>query len=317
VIAWALKLAWIVLRGFWVTLQTWRQVEVIVCFLGGGIYMPALLCGRLLGKKLVYFEPSGAIIVEEFLYGEQWWGKYWLWFRWQIRQLDRRVAHVLLVESLYDIEQARLRPFRCKVRLATLYVDTDFYRPTQPIERRPHLVGFVGRLSASKGLVELLDAVDLLRDVGPSLRLVGDGPLRPLVEQALKRPELSHVEFAGWADDREIVRHLNDFRLLLLPTVGEGVSNVALEAMACGTPVLAPAVGGMQALIEHELTGFILPDRSPQTIARSLQEALAHPGLAEISQRGRQRVVENYSLAAAIKRWRAVLAELGENSNDD
>jgi glycosyltransferase involved in cell wall biosynthesis len=172
------------------------------------------------------------------------------------------------------------------------------------------VVGFLGRLSPGKGITQLLAAAAALRESGIVFRFIGDGPLRGEVETALRRPELSHVEFIGWADADVIVQSLNDFRLLVLPSESEGLPGSVLEAMACGTPVLATAVGAIPDVIQHNVTGFILPDQEPATIARSIQEALNHPDLVAIAKRGQQLVFESYSLSAATREWRDILDRL-------
>jgi glycosyltransferase involved in cell wall biosynthesis len=121
---------------------------------------------------------------------------------------------------------------------------------------------------------------------------------------------MKHVRFSGWADATRVVVHLNQMRLLVLPSAGEGLPNAILEAMACGTPVLASAVGGIADLIRHTENGYLLPDRSPETIALAIEQAMDHQDLPEVAQRAREYVVEHYSLEASTQRWRQVLAEL-------
>src|SRR5919202_3656531 len=144
--------------------------------------------------------------------------------------------------------------------------------------------------------------------------MIGDGPLRDDVERALRRPTLSHVALVGWIGSDELVRHLNRFRLLVLPSASEGVPNVVLEAMACGTAVLATPAGGIPDLIRHNVTGFILLARDPTTIANSIRAALNHPDLPAIARRGRSHVLAHYSLAASSTKWGAVLEELASRT---
>jgi colanic acid/amylovoran biosynthesis glycosyltransferase len=80
--------------------------------------------------------------------------------------------------------------------------------------------------------------------------------------------------------------------------------------MACGTPVLATAVGGIPEIIRHQVTGFSLPACDSNTIADSILMALNHPDPWAIGEHGRCHVLARYSLAASSEKWGAVLEEL-------
>ncbi|MBN2550177.1 MAG: glycosyltransferase family 4 protein [Anaerolineales bacterium] len=309
---WFAKLAWIWLKVIWAVMATWRQVQVIVIFLDL-LYTPAFLLGRLLGKKIIYFEPTGTMVDDRLIFGESVVGKLWVVVRRWVRGINRHLAHILVIESWQEIEQGELKPYLKKVRLAPPHIDLDIFRSLQPFEHRPRLIGFVGRLSKGKGIMELLQASALLRDRGIALRIVGEGELHSDVLQALRQPEHSHVEYVGWADQQELIRHLSDFRLLVLPTAGEGMSNIVMEAMACGTPVLATSVGGIPDLIKHQETGFILPDRTPESIAQAIQEALSYPALAEVARAGQEHIRHHYTFQVVMQCWQTILEETGEN----
>jgi glycosyltransferase involved in cell wall biosynthesis len=107
-----------------------------------------------------------------------------------------------------------------------------------------------------------------------------------------------------------MISHLNNMRLMVLPSAGEGMPNTILEAMACETPVLATPVGGISELIQHQVTGYLLKDRSPETIAKAIVEALADEGLPMVARRAHEYVEQNYSLEASTRRWRSVLEDL-------
>jgi len=80
--------------------------------------------------------------------------------------------------------------------------------------------------------------------------------------------------------------------------------------MACGTPVLATPVGGLPDIIQHEKTGFILPDNHPKTLSMSIESALSNPNLEKIAYNAKIFVQEHYSLSASIKKWGEVIKEL-------
>lgn len=312
---WLIKLIWILLRGSWAVFETQKQVDVVLCY-KGYYYTPILLCARLLGKKTITYLPNNEAEAAEVRYAAHAKAKkflvYWLQF---LQRVNQKLASICVVQSWRLLERLQLLPYQEKVRLGNLYVDQDFYRALTPFEARPLTVGFVGRLNPEKGIMPLLEAAALLHKSGITFQIVGDGPLREKIEAAHERAELSHLELVGWVNSDSLVEYLNRFRLLVLPTENEGVPNVVLEAMACGTPVLATGVDGIPDLIEHQVTGFILPNREPKTIAQAIIDALNCQRLAEVAKNGRKHVIKGYSLPAISKQWAGILTELGKTGH--
>jgi glycosyltransferase involved in cell wall biosynthesis len=86
-----------------------------------------------------------------------------------------------------------------------------------------------------------------------------------------------------------------------------------LEAMACGTPVLATPVGAVPDVIVDGKTGFIMENNSPECIAENVMRALEHPDLEGVAQRARALVEREYTFERAVERWKSILEEV---SND-
>ncbi len=308
---WLAKLGYILARAGWTVWQTRRQVGVIVCFLEV-FFTPVILLGRALGKKIIYFEPSNTIVADDTFPARYRWGRLWVSVRQRARTINRRLAQWLVIESVYEIKQGQLAPYLDKVRAISQYVDTQLYHPITPLAERSACIGFIGRLAEIKGIREFLAAIAQLEDARYSFLIIGDGDLRSEVAQALRGPEGARVRWLGWLDEQAIVQRLNEMRLFVLPTAGEGLPNVLLEAMACGTPALASAVGGVPELIEPGITGFLLRDRKPESICQAIQEALKNPDLDLIAQRAREKILADFSLPAATRRWGALLHEAAE-----
>lgn len=98
--------------------------------------------------------------------------------------------------------------------------------------------------------------------------------------------------------------------VVLVPSRSESFGLVALEAAACGTPVVANAVGGLLTIVEHERTGFLVPDREPEMFARHIHEILDDSGLAgRLSAAAAQRA-RRYTWGFAAARLRRTYADL-------
>ncbi len=179
-------------------------------------------------------------------------------------------------------------------------VDTAHFRPLPreaakaalgiPPERR--LLLFVGRIEPLKGLDTLLRALALLKAQRPdliptlSLSIIGGDPSAAQGENAemdrLKalRAQLGLEEvvlFLGARDQRALREYYAAAEALIMPSDYESFGMVALEAMACGTPVIASAVGGLAFLVRDGINGYHVPVRDPQALAEKICAVLCAP----------------------------------------
>jgi len=103
---------------------------------------------------------------------------------------------------------------------------------------------------------------------------------------------------------------LNELKLVVLPSFTEGLPNIMLEAMACGTPVLATSVGAISDVIKDGETGFIMENNSPEHIARNVIRILEQPDLDKIVENARALVEQEFTYKAVVKRYKKILSEL-------
>lgn len=175
-------------------------------------------------------------------------------------------AHVDTLYNGVDTRRFHVRP-RCEARTA---VDVPLDVP---------LVLYAGNLKVSKGCADLLQAFALLLPVRPGARLalVGDGPDRQALQRLASRLGIDHaVRFVGAVPHAQLPAWMNAADLLCLPSHNEGVPNVILEAMACGTPVVATRVGGIPEVLPAE-AGMMVGAHDPERLAVALDAVLARP----------------------------------------
>jgi glycosyltransferase involved in cell wall biosynthesis len=116
---------------------------------------------------------------------------------------------------------------------------------------------FAGRLAPEKGLGFLLDAWKYWPNALP-LKIAGDGPLQSMVKE--RAAALANVEYLGVCEHSRVLEMLKEAAFLVLPSRWyEGMPMVAIEAMACGTPLVGYAVGSLNDLILNEVNGVKLP----------------------------------------------------------
>ncbi len=130
-----------------------------------------------------------------------------------------------------------------------------------------------------KRLDSVVEVFRRVRQMGLATRLllIGDGPVRPDVEQmAANYGLIDDVIFAG--EQQDPVRWLSVSDLFLLPSEQESFGLAALEAMACEVPVIASNAGGLPEIVEHGVTGFISPVGAADKMAQHARELIEDPG---------------------------------------
>lgn len=139
------------------------------------------------------------------------------------------------------------------------------------------------------GVLERYKAVDVLaeawRDVAPrlpgaSLQIVGEGPLQGLVEELVGEPDL-RVNWTRRLVAPEISRALDEATLLVLPSRGEGMGRVVVESFCRGRAVVGSAAGGIPDLVEHDVSGLLVPQEDRAALASALERLLTDRVLAE------------------------------------
>ena len=134
----------------------------------------------------------------------------------------------------------------------------------------------VGNLLELKGHHILVDALADLKDA--TAVIAGDGPLRSELERRAARLGVGdRVRFLGNVAQEELVAWYNAADYLVLTSSREGMPNVVLESLACGTPVIATAVGGVPELIDSDDVGYQLPERSPAALVQAVRTLEASP----------------------------------------
>ncbi len=142
------------------------------------------------------------------------------------------------------------------------------------------VVGTVTRLCTQKDPEMLLRAARLAVELQPDVRFVviGDGPLRPRVEQLLDDLDLrGHVTLLGRRSDVETL--LPGFDAFVLSSRWEGLPRVVVEAMAVGVPVVSTDVGGIAEVVEDGVSGLLVPAGDHIAMANALLRVLGEPGL--------------------------------------
>ena len=192
-----------------------------------------------------------------------------------------------------------------KIAVVPCGVDLDLFDPIPPKEAKARLglpesrriILFVGRIEPLKGIDTLLRAIALIAPQIPcwqdelSVIIIGGAPGAGADQAEAELDRLQRlraelgieelVTFQGAEDQDSLVYYYSAAEMVVIPSHYESFGMVALEAMACGTPVVASKVGGLAFNVQDGRTGFLVPERDPAALADRIRLLLSDPDLRQ------------------------------------
>jgi glycosyltransferase involved in cell wall biosynthesis len=243
----------------------------------------------------------------------------WYGFLAMQKRVASRVPRVITVSSSSrrDIaEQLGVPEERSSV--VPVGVDETIFRPLPGVRRVP------GRLMTTtssdipmKGLVPLIEALAIVRRERPDAHLVVIGRLRDrsAVPAVIERLGVGDaIRFVSGVSDEQIVGLYAEAQVAVVPSLYEGFSLPAIEAMACGTPVVATTGGAIPEVVGKDgHTGLLVRPGDPTALASAIQQSLADESLrTRLAATARQRVLERFTWQATaegtVEAYRSLLA---------
>lgn len=220
---------------------------------------------------------------------------------WLAATFDKAAAVHCVSEAIRDeATQYGLDP--AKTTIIRPAVDPDVFRPAEQ-PRMPDgdfRVITTGTVMWRKGYEYALSAVRALLDRGVPVRfdIIGDGDEMQRLLYTIHDLSLTErVACHGRLAPSEVVARLQQSDVFLLSSLSEGISNAALEAMACGLPVVTTRAGGMAEAVTDGVEGFVVPLRDPETMTEALDELWRQPELRRrMGAAGRERVLRDFRL---------------------
>lgn len=169
-------------------------------------------------------------------------------------------------------------------------IDRDAAREKLGIPER-HILLYAGRVEPLKGIDILIRAASLMEHIEhkDGLRIIivggkldGDAELDRLDTLARELGIRESVTFVGSVPQRRLRTYYSAADAFVLPSHSESFGLAALEAMACGTPVVVSRVGGLKTFVKNGANGYLVPWRCPESFARRLDTLLANPDLRRV-----------------------------------
>ena len=217
-----------------------------------------------------------------------------------VRQITKlvlnRAACVIAISQALSEALIDLGITANKIEIIPNGVDTNFVRP--PASEREHLLLFVGSLIKRKGVRYLIQAMPQVLQKIPDIRLaiIGEGPQQEELVRLSSELEISDkVQFIGSQNQTQVREWMQRAKLLILPSIEEGLGVVLLEALACGTPCVASNVGGISDVVSQDV-GLLVPPAKPFALADAITSMLMKQDQWEkYSQRARERALQEFS----------------------
>jgi colanic acid/amylovoran biosynthesis glycosyltransferase len=177
-----------------------------------------------------------------------------------------------------------------KIRVVHCTVGDEFFANARPIDPASKQLVAVGRLSAQKGQLLLVEAFADAVDQGldATLVLAGDGDLRGKIEAvAQERGIVERLRITGWISGEQVREEILASRAMVLPSFAEGLPMVIMEAFALCRPVLTTYIAGIPELVVDGENGFLIPSGSRPRITEALHRVMKTP-VAELDEMGRR-----------------------------
>ncbi len=236
--------------------------------------------------------------------------------KWQLREKTARadfivcISHFARSQAMYFSDPTHWD----KLRIVHCGVEPDRYDRPAPAPHEGLNLVFVGRLTPIKGLRILMAAFAAARAQAPglTLTLVGDGEDRAHLE-TLAAPMGDAVRFAGYLSQEGVAEAVAAADALVLPSFAEGLPVVLMEAMAAGKPVIATQVAGVGELVEHGVSGLLVPASDADALTRAILDlaATTPEARAKMGQAGRAKVRAEFDIRIEAARIAALFAGAG------
>ena len=231
--------------------------------------------------------------------------------RWKLRETKfvRSISgfNKRFLEGLYPKEA------RGKIHVIHVGIETHLYGAEQ---RAGNKILCVAAHRPYKGLPYLIEACRILRDEGIDVQcdIIGHGPMHDELAELIRERSPGNVRLLGPRAQEEVTHMMAEASLFVLPSIVapdgqmEGIPVALMEAMATGRAVVSTSISGIRELVEHGVSGLLVPPADARALAGAIRELLADPERARrMGERGREKVRAEFTLSECVRQLNARL----------
>jgi|SRR3989344_5380678 len=227
-----------------------------------------------------------------------------------LNPLTRRVEKFILTEILYSAQITVAQNFLNfeNINKNIFYipngVDLKSFKRIKIQKSKEKLLIFVGRLHPQKNLINLIKAMDIVRQkLFVKLLIIGDGPQKNELRSFIKRQSLSNIiKLKGQVNQSQLKNLYSQSHIFILPSIYEGFPLTLLEAWSAKLPVITSKTGECQYLVKNGINGYLInnPD-SPSDIAKVITKALENKDLEKLGLSGYNLIKSRFSWDQSAK----------------
>ena len=288
--------------GYYRKLMKWiRKSDADIVFLHSAAYILPAKLGSLFSKR------KKRIIVRETQANQLKSKMEWFWLA--VAMLA--ATNIVFLSEEYRIEISK--KLRCcyrskKIKVIPNGIDLDLFKPEKKYPGEKKIFGMQSRLVPIKDHLTLLEAFSIIRSADKNylLKIAGDGEYRQvLVDRAAALGLGGAVEFTGIITEDDLPEFLCSLDIYVHASLGETMSTAIMQAMACGLPVIASDVMGINNMIEDENTGILVPSKDATALARAMGSLMAdEPKRTALSLAARQYAENKFSNKRMLDAYR-------------
>lgn len=290
-----------------------KDMDFNIFHIGGMSLLLPMLLSKIFNKKVVLIVTGSGSKTAKQIYNKNLFSCGGFIFSNIIELLEKTNYYLsdrIVILSNCLVDEFGLSKYRHKIEFNhAIFIDTYNFKMKINVDERKNTVGYIGRISAEKGIRNFAQSIPLVSaKYNADFLIGGDGPLINEIKDELKNN--NKVVFTGWIHHNVLPDYLNKLKILVIPSFTELFAAVAMEAMACGTPVLVNSVGAAPDIIKDGENGFLMENNSPECIAKNIERVLCNPNLEIISEKARKLVEMNYSYEAITENYKSILENL-------
>ena len=288
-----------ILSVFWFLYRERHSYDIIHCHIAQGFHSIVAILFKSLFKKKVIIKVAATgpisdfVMMKKVIFGNS--------FLEKLKNADRIIT--ICSQSEKEALQEGFLP--TTVMQIQNGVDVQYFKPLLSDRKKHNRILFIGRLDYLKGVHNLIQAFNGLIEEGMNayLEIVGDGPDREKLENLARDLDINdYICFRG--EIKGVVSLLQESTMFVLPSLSEGLSNVILEAMACGLPVVSTRVGGTTDIIQDGINGMLVEPDNVGQLSNTMKQLLKNKKLTEqLGNEARKTVEIKFSMEQVVTKY--------------
>lgn len=238
------------------------------------------------------------------------------WFRWIMPftpPIWRRAAQVTAVSDF--TRRLALKHYPVDIQVVPNGVDLQGLNPGEIQVNNPPQVVFAGRFMMQKNPLQIIEALAAVQDLTWNCVMLGDGPLRPVVEEAIARHNMQgRFTLPGWVTTHEVIDWYRKSDIYFMPSLSEGLPVVGVQSMSMGLALVLSAVGGSVELVNDGENGFLREPDDLDGFAAALRTLLSDPECLLATRQASRKMAERFDLRAIVAAYEEIFIQAVKNA---